>query len=60
MAHKEKNLPAILEKQVQSLGREDLLEKRMARHSNVLAWIIPGLEELGGLQYIGSQSVGHD
>ena len=36
-----KNLPAVQEKRVQSLGQEDLLEKRMATHSSVLAWRIP-------------------
>ena len=36
------------------------LEKEMATHSNVLAWRIPGTEEPGGLQSMGSQRVGHD
>ena len=45
---------------VQSLGREDPLEKEMATHSSVLAWEIPWTEEPGGLQTIGSQRVGHD
>jgi hypothetical protein len=40
--------------QVQSLGREDLLEKRMATHSNILAWRIPQTEEPGRLQSMGS------
>ena len=48
-----KNLPAMLEMQVRSLGWEDLLE---ATHSNILAWT----EEPGGLQCIGLQRVGHD
>ena len=41
---------------VQSLGQEDLLEKEMATHSNILAWKIPWMEEPGGLQSMGSQS----
>ena len=41
---------------IQSLGQEDPLEKRMATHSNILAWRIPWTEESGGLQSIGSQS----
>ena len=45
---------------VQSLGREDLLEKEMATHSSVLAWRIPWMEEPGGVQSMGSQRVGHD
>ena len=38
---------------VQSLGREDPLEKEMAIHSSILAWRIPWMEELGGLQSVG-------
>ena len=45
---------------VQSLGREDLLEKEMATHSSVLAWKIPWTEEPGRLQSMGSQRVRHD
>ena len=48
-----KNLPAMQETQVQSLGREDPLEKGMATHSSTLAWRIPWTEEPGGLQSIG-------
>ena len=48
------------EMQVRSLGQEDPLEKGMATHSNILAWIIPWTEEPGGLQSIGSPRVGHD
>ena len=51
-----KNLPAMRETRVQSLGQEDSLEKRMATHSSVLAWEIPWTEEPGGLQFVGSQS----
>ena len=55
-----KNLPAMQETQVQSLGREDPLEIRMATHSSTLAWRIPWTEEPGGIQSTGSQRVGHD
>ena len=51
-----KNLPAIHEIQVQSLGQEDPQEKGMAPHSSVLAWEIPRTEEPGRLQSVGSQS----
>ena len=46
--------------QVQSLVWEDLLEEEMATHSSILAWKIPRTEELGGLQFMGSQRVGQD
>ena len=49
-----KNLPAMQKTQVQSLGREDPLENRMATHSSILAWRIPWTEEPGGLQSMGS------
>ena len=52
-----KNLPALQETWVQSLGQEHALEKKMATHSNILAWRIPWTEEPGGLQSIGSQRV---
>jgi len=55
-----KNLPAMQEIQVQSLGWEDPLEKGMATHSSILAWRIPWTEEPGGLQSMGSQRVGHN
>ena len=55
-----KNLPAMWEAQVGSLGREDPLEKGMAIHSSILAWIIPWTEESGMLQPMGSQRVGYD
>ena len=48
-----KNLPAMSETQVSSLGREDPLEKGMATHSSILAWRIPWTEEPGGLQSAG-------
>ena len=50
-----KNLPAMQETQVQSLDREDPLEKGMATHSSILAWEIPWTEKPGGLQSMGSQ-----
>ena len=55
-----KNLPAVQETWVQSLGWEDPLEKEMATHSSILAWEIPWTEEPGGLQSTGSQKVRHD
>ena len=55
-----KCLSTMLETRVQSLGREDSLEKEMAAHSSTLAWKIPWMEEPGGLQSMGLQRVGHD
>ena len=55
-----KALPAMRETWVPSLGREIPLEKEMATHSSILAWRIPRTEEPGGLQFTGSQRVGHD
>ena len=55
-----KNPPAMQETQIQSLGREDPLEKERAPHSSVPALRIPWTEEPGGLQFGGSQGVGHD
>ena len=52
-----KNLLAMQETRVQSLGQEDLLVKEMATHSSILAWEIPWTEEPGGLQSMGSQKV---
>ena len=60
MAQIVKNLPAMQETQVQSLGWEDPLEAVMATHSSILAWRIPWTEEPGGLESIGSHRVGHD
>ena len=57
VAQRLKRLPAMWETLVQSLGREDPLEKEMATHSNILAWRIPWTEEPGGLQTTGSQRV---
>ena len=55
-----KNLPAVGETQVPSLGWEDPLEKEMAPHSSILTWRIPWMEEPGGLQSKGSQRVRHN
>ena len=55
-----KRLPTMQEVWVQSLGREDLLEKEMATHSSILAWKIPWTEDPGRLQSMGSQRVQHD
>ena len=52
-----KHLPAMRETWVRSLGWEDPLEKKMATHSSILAWKIPWMEELGGLQ--GYSPKGH-
>ena len=51
-----KNLPAIQETQVLSLGQEDPLEKGISTHTSVLAWKSPWTEEPGGLKSIGMQS----
>ena len=55
-----KNPPAVQETWVQSLGREDALEKGMTTHSSILAWRIPWTEEPGGPQSMGLQRIGHD
>ena len=55
-----KHLPTTRETWVQSLGREDFLEKEMATHSSILAWKIPWTEKPGRLQSMGSQRVRHD
>ena len=55
-----KNPSAIQETRVRSLGQEDCLEKKMATHSSILAWEIPGMEEPGRLQSMGLQRVRHD
>ena len=60
MAQVVKNLPAMQETQVRSLGQEDTLEKGMATHFSILTWRISWTEEPGGLQSMGSQRVGHD
>ena len=55
-----KNLPAVQETQVQSLGKEDHLEKAMATYSTILSWRIPWAVEPGRLQSTGPQSVAYD
>ena len=50
-----KNLPAVQDLRVQSLGQEEPLEKGMAIHSSILIWEIPRTEKPGGLQSMGSQ-----
>ena len=55
-----RNLSAVQETRVQSLGWEDPLEEEMATHSSILAWDFPWTEKPGGLQSMGSQRVGHD
>ena len=58
MAQMVKNLPAVQETRVQSLGQEDPLEKGMAIHSSILAWRIQWTED--GMQSMGPQRVIHD
>ena len=60
MAQMVKNLPAMQETQVKSLGWEDPLEEEVAIHSTILAWRIPWTEEPDRLQSMGLQRVGHD
>ena len=60
MAPLVKNLPAIQETWVASLGQEDPLNKEMATHSSILAWRMSGTEEPGGLQSMGLQRAGHN
>jgi len=55
-----KNLPAVQETQVRSLGQEDSPGEGNGTHSSVLAWRIPRTEEPGGLQSMGSQRARHD
>ena len=55
-----KDLPAMEETQVQSLGPEDPREREMATHSSILAWKILWTEQPGGLQSMGSQRAGCD
>ena len=52
-----KNMPAVQETQVQSLGQDDPLMKEMATHSSILAYKIPWTEEPGRLQFMGSQKI---
>ena len=55
-----KNLPAMQESWVQSLGMENPLEEGMATHTSFLTWRTPWTQESGRLQSMGSQKVGHD
>ena len=60
MAQTVKRLSTTQETQVQTLAREDLLEKEMVTHSSILAWKILWTEGPGRLQSMGLQRVGHD
>ena len=60
VAQRLKRLPPMQETRVQSLGREDPLEKEMAIHASILAWRIPRMEKPSRLQSTGFQRVGHD
>ena len=60
MAQMIKNLPAMQEMWVRSVGWEDPLEMEMATHSSILAWEVLWTEEPGGLRSMGSQRVGHN
>ena len=60
MAQTVKNLPAMLETWLRSLGQEDSLERKMVAHSSILAWRISWTEEPGRLQSMGLKRVGHD
>ena len=55
-----KNLPAMQETRVRSLGQEEPLEKEIATHPSIIAWRIPWTEEPGGLQPLRLRRVGHD
>ena len=55
-----KNLPAMRETQVQSLGQDDPLGEEMATHSSILAWRSPWTEESGSIQFMGLQRVRHN
>ena len=59
VAQSVKNMPAMQQTWVRSLGWKDLLEMGMTTHFSILAWRSPCIEEPGGLQSMGSQSVGH-
>ena len=60
VAQRVKSVPAVQEAQIQSLGREDPLEKEMATHASIVAWKIPWAEEHGRLQSMGSKRVRHN
>ena len=60
LAQMVKNLSAMQENRIQSLGQEDPLEKGMATHSSILIWRIPWTQEPGRLQSMGPQRIRHD
>jgi len=60
VAQRVKQLPAMRETRIRSLGREDPLEKEMATYSCILAWRLPWTQEPDRLQFMGSQRVRHD
>ena len=60
MAQMVKNPPASQETRIRHLGQEDPLEKGMATHPSILAWRIPWVEEIGGLQSVGLQRARHN
>ena len=60
MAQMAKNMRAMQETQVQSLGQKDPMQKEMATHYSILAWRIPCTEETGGPKLMGSKRVGHN
>ena len=60
MAQTVKNLPAMQETWILSLGQEDYLEKGLVTYSSILDWRIPWTEKPGGLQFLGSQRVGRN
>ena len=60
VAQKVKNLPAMWETRVQSLGQKDPLEKGMDTQFSILAWRIPWRGAWQAIQFLGSQRVGHD
>ena len=60
VAQMAKNLPAVQETCVRSLGLDDPLEEELTTHSSILAWRIPWTEEPEKLQSVGSQRVGHN
>ena len=60
MVQRVKNLPAMQETWIGSLGQKDAPDKGVGTHSNILAWRIPGTKEPGRLQSMGSQRVRYD
>ena len=60
MAQMVKNLPAMQDTQVPSLGWDESLENGMATHYSIIVWRIPWTEDSGGLEPMGSQRIRHD